>query len=221
MIDLLKESSIVKNPSVQFTPRAVAELQQIRAQQKIPVEYLLRLGANMRAQQRYDYLLGYSQRGEDDLVLKINSIDCVIEAKLAAYFDNVEIDFVDSVSGRGFSFSQKEGFKNSGGENPLFLKANDVEKSGYYALKEVIDPELGVNLVDLGLVYYIDFKNDILKVTYTLSTKNCPMSDIIREDITAALKAVVKNDKFELELAHEPLWSPSMITTKGKFLLQK
>jgi metal-sulfur cluster biosynthetic enzyme/Fe-S cluster assembly iron-binding protein IscA len=221
MIDLLKESSVFKNPVVQFTPRAVAELQQIRAQQLIPAEYLVRLGANMRAKQRYDYLLGYSQRGEDDLLLKINSVDCVIEAKLAAYFDNVEIDFVDSITGRGFLFSPKDRIENSPPENPLFLKASDVEKSAYYALKEVIDPELGVNLVDLGLVYKIDCNNDVLKVTYSLSTKNCPMSGIIRDDITSALKAVVRNGKFELELTHEPIWSPAMITPKGKILLQK
>ena len=75
----------------------------------------------------------------------------------------------------------------------------------YFALKEVIDPELGVNLVDLGLVYSIDFKEDVLKVVYTLSTKNCPMSGVIREDIANALKAVLKNGNFELSLTHEPL----------------
>ena len=111
MIDLLKESSVLKNPSVQFTPKAVAALKEIRAEQNIPAEYLVRLGAAMRAKQRYEYLLGYSQRGEGDLILKINLIDCIIEEKLAEYFDNVEIDFVDLVKGRGFRFRRRKFLK--------------------------------------------------------------------------------------------------------------
>ncbi|NAZ14794.1 DUF59 domain-containing protein [Glutamicibacter soli] len=87
----------------------------------------------------------------------------------------------------------------------------DVEE----ALKDVIDPELGVNIVDLGLLYGLKYAEDgVLILDLTLTTAACPLTDIIEEQVASALESVV--DEHRLNWVWMPPWGPERITDDGR-----
>ncbi|MCG2622076.1 metal-sulfur cluster assembly factor [Arthrobacter sp. I2-34] len=87
----------------------------------------------------------------------------------------------------------------------------DVEE----ALKDVIDPELGVNVVDLGLLYGLRYAEDgALLIDMTLTTAACPLTDVIEEQTGQALDGVV--DEWRLNWVWMPPWGPEKITDDGR-----
>ncbi|MCC3274720.1 MULTISPECIES: metal-sulfur cluster assembly factor [unclassified Arthrobacter] len=87
----------------------------------------------------------------------------------------------------------------------------DVEE----ALKDVIDPELGVNVVDLGLLYGLKYAEDgALLIDMTLTTAACPLTDVIEEQTAQALDGVV--DEWRLNWVWMPPWGPEKITDDGR-----
>lgn len=82
------------------------------------------------------------------------------------------------------------------------------------AMKEVIDPELGINVVDLGLVYGITTHGKDLHLDMTLTSPACPLSDQIAEDIEAATADFM--DKVEINWVWLPPWGPERISEDGK-----
>lgn len=90
------------------------------------------------------------------------------------------------------------------------------------ALKEVIDPELSVNIWDLGLVYDIQSgTSDVgkhLALTMTLTTPACPLSDIIEAEISKAIDGLY--DSFAIDWVWLPPWNASLVTDEGKEMLR-
>ena len=85
------------------------------------------------------------------------------------------------------------------------------------ALCNVIDPELFVNVVDLGLIYDLDFtQNDAIKVTMTLSTPHCPMGEAITNGVQNALEAIFPSKEVTINLVFDPPWGYDMLTPEGK-----
>ncbi|MCW4464619.1 metal-sulfur cluster assembly factor [Glutamicibacter sp. MNS18] len=83
------------------------------------------------------------------------------------------------------------------------------------ALKDVIDPELGVNIVDLGLLYGLKYAEDgVLLIDMTLTTAACPLTDIIEEQVASTLESVV--DEHRLNWVWMPPWGPEKITDDGR-----
>lgn len=84
------------------------------------------------------------------------------------------------------------------------------------ALKEVIDPELGVNIYDLGLIYELfESENDkSLLINMTLTSAGCPLTDVIEEQTAAALDGVV--EAFRINWVWMPPWGPERITDDGR-----
>jgi metal-sulfur cluster biosynthetic enzyme len=83
------------------------------------------------------------------------------------------------------------------------------------ALKDVIDPELGVNVVDLGLVYDLKYVEDnVLIIDMTLTTAACPLTDVIEEQTAEALQSVV--DEYRVNWVWMPPWSQDRITDDGR-----
>jgi metal-sulfur cluster biosynthetic enzyme len=81
----------------------------------------------------------------------------------------------------------------------------------WQALGTVIDPEIGLDLVTLGLVYDVEVIENAVRVTYTLTTPGCPMVDVISQGIEAAAYSVAGVEHVLLDLVWEPRWNPSMI----------
>ncbi|GAB3658685.1 metal-sulfur cluster assembly factor [Zhihengliuella somnathii] len=87
----------------------------------------------------------------------------------------------------------------------------DVEE----ALKDVIDPELGVNVVDLGLLYGLKYDDEgTLLIDMTLTTAACPLTDVLEEQVASALDSVV--DEHRLNWVWMPPWGPERITDDGR-----
>ena len=88
----------------------------------------------------------------------------------------------------------------------------------YENLRAVIDPELGLNIVDLGLVYNIEASEELkeITVTMTLSTKGCPAGDFIMNCIEERLKNRHQDWQITVNLVWEPEWSVDNISEIGK-----
>lgn len=101
---------------------------------------------------------------------------------------------------------------------PLIYNALSTEAQRIYdALQTVIDPEIGENLIDLGLIYDINVNNGIARITFTMTSYACPMSEIVIEDIHDTVSKVLHDgEKLELDLVWEPAWEPSMMNAEAK-----
>jgi metal-sulfur cluster biosynthetic enzyme len=88
------------------------------------------------------------------------------------------------------------------------------------ALKHVIDPELGINIVDLGLVYDVDISAEgSVHVEYTLTTMGCPIGPLIEQQMQALMASVPGVTGFDAEMVLRPPWSPEMMSEEAKAAL--
>jgi metal-sulfur cluster biosynthetic enzyme len=87
-------------------------------------------------------------------------------------------------------------------------------------LKEVMDPELGVNVVDLGLIYDLswDDDSDALLISMTLTSAGCPLTDVLEEQTAQALDGIV--DQFRINWVWMPPWGPEKITDDGRDMMR-
>jgi len=105
------------------------------------------------------------------------------------------------------------------------VKSNNEIKSmlALTGLYNVLDPEIGMTIVDLGLVYQIDFKeeNKEILVTMTLTTQFCPMGDSIVEATTQSMQQSFPDYKIQINLIFDPAWDVSMISEEGNAFLNR
>ncbi len=88
----------------------------------------------------------------------------------------------------------------------------------YEKLKLVMDPELFVDIVSLGLIYDVEIVGDTIKVTMTLTTPGCPLAPVIDQLVREALKPLGEH-KIVLDLVWEPAWSKDMMSDEAKLQL--
>lgn len=85
------------------------------------------------------------------------------------------------------------------------------------ALRSVDDPEVGMNIVDLGLVYGIDIAPQRVRVELTMTTPACPLGDLISENAHRAVSAALPLDvAVEVELVWDPPWTPDMMSETAR-----
>lgn len=89
------------------------------------------------------------------------------------------------------------------------------EDKVWQALKEVIDPELGINIVDLGLVYEVKIIDGHVHLKHTLTTPACPLAPIFGQLVGQALKKIGATD-YDIELTFEPPWKPEKMSDEAK-----
>ncbi|MGK5550257.1 metal-sulfur cluster assembly factor [Actinomadura kijaniata] len=82
------------------------------------------------------------------------------------------------------------------------------------ALKDVVDPELGINVVDLGLVYGVDISDGVATLDMTLTSAACPLTDVIEDQAHSALEGLVQDVK--INWVWLPPWGPDKITDEGR-----
>ncbi len=86
-------------------------------------------------------------------------------------------------------------------------------------LKEVYDPEIPVNVYDLGLIYNVDVDGENANILMTLTAPGCPVIDILIDDVTNAAKAVEGIENVNVELTFEPPWDKSMMSEEARLEL--
>ena len=91
----------------------------------------------------------------------------------------------------------------------------DVEN----ALQTVIDPEIGLNLLDLGMIYDIRFEERIVHVSLTLTNPGCPLQEVLVEGVRTAVQTLRGVKECVVHLVWDPPWNPSMISEKGRAFL--
>lgn len=97
----------------------------------------------------------------------------------------------------------------------------EIVNEAYEALRYIIDPEVGINIVDLGLVYKVKLneEEEKLKVELTLTTPGCPMGGTITTAARQMLDKRFPNLEIDIELVWLPQWTPEMISEEGMRLL--
>lgn len=86
-------------------------------------------------------------------------------------------------------------------------------------MKNVLDPELGISLVDLGLVYNVEIKGKDVEVLMTLTTIGCPLFGTIQEMVNTELKLIKNIGEVSIELTFDPPWGPERMSTDAQAAL--
>jgi metal-sulfur cluster biosynthetic enzyme len=84
------------------------------------------------------------------------------------------------------------------------------------ALKAVLDPEIGINIVDLGLVYGVEAQDNVAHVTMTLTTMGCPLTELLHQQCTLVLARLPNIDDVEVEFTFSPPWSTDMMSDEAR-----
>lgn len=102
---------------------------------------------------------------------------------------------------------------------------NDKEKLvlAIVALKEVDDPEIGLNVVDLGLIYQVDFDDadKAIYCTMTLTTQFCPMGQSISDRVSNALEQCFEDYSIDVKVIFDPPWNSQLISEEGREFLNQ
>lgn len=97
----------------------------------------------------------------------------------------------------------------------------EITQKAVEMLKTVFDPEIPVNVYDLGLIYRIEYTTEdkTLHVDMTLTAPSCPAADFILEDVRQKLVSIEGPEKVDLRLVFEPEWNNDMMTDEAKLEL--
>lgn len=89
------------------------------------------------------------------------------------------------------------------------------------ALRTVIDPEIGLNIVDLGLIYDITIEDQKACISFTLTAQGCPLQYAMAEGIRRAVLEIASIEDCNVRLVWDPPWNPSMISDEGRTFLSE
>ena len=87
------------------------------------------------------------------------------------------------------------------------------------ALRQVEDPELGMDIVDLGLLYDVEVAGSKVKVIHSLTSMGCPAGPLIEQDIERVVQEIPEVEAVETELTFDPPWTPDKMSDDAKFIL--
>ncbi len=87
-------------------------------------------------------------------------------------------------------------------------------------LKTAVDPEFGVDVIDLGLIYELKISDDNkVYIKMTLTTPTCPLANVIVADVYQKVKSIPGVEDVDIELSFDPPWSPDMMSPEARKLL--
>ena len=89
----------------------------------------------------------------------------------------------------------------------------------FEALRQVEDPELGMDIVELGLLYDVKVQGPRVKVTHSLTSMGCPAGPMIQEDMHRVVAGLPGVEDVEIELTWDPPWTPERMSEDAKFIL--
>jgi metal-sulfur cluster biosynthetic enzyme len=97
------------------------------------------------------------------------------------------------------------------------MPAEPTETDIREALRQVIDPELGLNIVDLGLVYRIEIDGARVRIAMTMTSPACPLGDYLKTLVDSTVRRLVPDVRdVDVDLVSEPPWNPGMMSDAGR-----
>ncbi len=206
---------------IYVTERALAALRELRQLNHLPDHYVVRLGVRFGPPpRRVPYTLGFdaSSRPEDYL-FPLGELRFVIDARSLFYLMGVTLDYTEGPTARGFLFQEPahpqpaEGMP--AGSPQAELRARIIE-----ALKTCYDPEIPVNIWDLGLIYRIDIdEQHNVHITMTVTAPACPVADLLPQQVEEAVRQVPGVGTVKVELTFEPPWHMGMMSEAARLQL--
>ena len=109
----------------------------------------------------------------------------------------------------------KKLIKNNTKEEKLIINREDIIK----CIKKVMDPEIPVNLYDLGLIYSIKILNNDVKIEMTLTNPNCPVAGQMPENVGKSIEALKGLRSVEVNLVWKPIWTKDIMSEEAKLAL--
>src|SRR4051794_40539586 len=109
--------------------------------------------------------------------------------------------------------------KNASAKGAGSMASMPSEHELLEALRQVEDPELGMDVVDLGLVYEVEVEGPKVKIIYSLTSMGCPAGPLIAGDMERVSREVPGVEDVELELVFDPPWTPDKMSDDAKFIL--
>lgn len=203
--------------SIQITQRAAEALNRVLAEQQIdPATMYLRVGIKGQTIDR-QYMLDLDENKlPDDKVSQSHGFTVVCREKDFGVLDETTIDYKDSDGASGFVFNVPEkehitrGQADQGAPPPTYDQVRQ-------ALYKVNDPEVGVNIIDLGLVFDLEVEDRAVRIRMTLTTPACPLEEHIRGDINQRVREACPGvDSIGVTIVWQPKWSPDLMTPEGK-----
>lgn len=98
---------------------------------------------------------------------------------------------------------------------------DELRRSVVAALTNVVDPEVALSIVDVGLIYAVTITAEHAHVRMTMTSAACPVTDLIVEEVQAELDRVLPEGcAIEIELVWEPPWTPDMMSTRARRFMQ-
>lgn len=98
----------------------------------------------------------------------------------------------------------------------MLIPDDAIEAEAWDRLHDLYDPEIGINLVDLGLIYAITSDHGKVYVAMTLTTPGCPMSDSMPPAVQRVMETIPGVEEVKVDLVWDPPWNPERITDEGK-----
>lgn len=98
-------------------------------------------------------------------------------------------------------------------------QVNDIKERIFVALEEVIDPELGIDIINLGLIYEIRFDEGKTEIDMTLTTMGCPLADLITDQIHDVLQSVPEVKEVAVRLVWSPAWTVNKMSRYARIAL--
>ena len=95
----------------------------------------------------------------------------------------------------------------------------DLKEQIIAEIRKIYDPEIPVNIYELGLIYDVKVKEDAVKIIMTLTSPNCPVAESLPQDVKNSAMQVVGIEKVDLDLVFEPEWNKDMMSEAAKLEL--
>ena len=200
--------------SIVLTQKAADQLMKAMSEQGlVPERTYLRVTYHPRAhhQQRCSIELeeDLGRNSESDEVLESSGVQVRCDRKSYHYVKGITLDYLNASGAQGFTITRP----------PSKWPAEEPFAQPWIreALRTVMDPEIGLNIVDLGLIYETRLEASTVTVIMTMTTPACPMTEMIVSDVKSGLRQASREiSAVNVEVVWEPPWTSEMISDPGR-----
>lgn len=203
-----------------ITARALQALGELRQINHLPEHYVVRIGIRTGpTPRRVPYTLGFdAQVRPDDYEFSLGSLRFVIDRRSIFYLMGITLDYTEGPTGRGFLF--REPRPEPAASAPEGSAESELRQHIIEALKTCYDPEIPVNIWDLGLIYRIDIDPDRnVRILMTVTAPACPVADLLPRQVEEAVRQVPGVGTVTVELTFDPPWHMGMMSEAARLQL--